>query len=197
MPRVSDEYRAQRRDEIAAAALRVFRRKGFTATSMAEIIAESGLSAGAIYGYYDSKMAIVHDVAGRIIGGRIADIEQLAEREPLPPPSDLVGVLMRGVVREIGSTAVLLQVWGEAVTDQRILEFASVVLGRLRATFAAYVATWHEHAHGLDPDEAAILGAEQAPLFVAACQGFIIQSALIHDFDPDAYLDRTTSYLPH
>src|SRR5690349_1313637 len=144
MPRVSDEYRAQRRDDIAAAALRVFRRKGFAATSMAEIIAESGLSAGAIYGYYDSKMAIVHDVAGRIVGGRIADVERLADSEDLAAPPELVGVLMRGLLREIGSTAVLVQIWGEAVTDGRILEFASVVLVRLRTVFAAYVATWHE-----------------------------------------------------
>lgn len=196
MPRVSEEYRAQRRDDIAAAALRVFRRKGFAATSMAEIIAESGLSAGAIYGYYDSKMAIVHDVAGRIVGGRIADVERLAERDPLPPPSDLVAVLMHGVVREIGSTAILLQVWGEAVTDPRILEFASAVLARLRSVFADYVAAWHERTHGLDPARAAELGAEQAPLFVAACQGFIVQSALMDDFDADAYLDRTTRHLP-
>jgi RecA/RadA recombinase len=103
---------------------------------------------------------------------------------------------MHGVVREIGSTAILLQVWGEAVTDPRILELASAVLARLRSVFAAYVAAWHEHAHGLDPARAAELGAEQAPLFVAACQGFIVQSALMDDFDPDAYLDRATRHLP-
>jgi len=196
MPRVSDEYRVQRRDEIADAALRVFRRKGFAATSMAEIIAESRLSAGAIYGYYDSKLAIVHDVAARVVGRRVADVERLAERDPLPPPPELVGVLMRAVTRELGDTAILLQVWAEAVTDARILELAADVLARLRTTFAVYVATWHERTHGTDPDEAARLGAEQAPLFVAACQGFIVQRALMHDFDADAYLDRTAQHLP-
>ena len=55
MPKVSEEYRTARRSEIARAALRCFARKGFDATSMADIIAESGLSAGAIYGHYKSK----------------------------------------------------------------------------------------------------------------------------------------------
>jgi len=196
VPRVSEEYRTRRRDEIAEAALRVFRRKGFTATSMAEIIAESGLSAGAIYGYYDSKTAIVHDVAARVVGGRIADVERVAERDPLPPPSELVGVLLRGAVREIGSTGILVQLWGEAVTDPRMLGFAADVLVQLRTVFAGYVARWHEQEHGLDPQDAAALGAEQAPLFLAACQGFILQSALLDDFDADAYLDDVTRHLP-
>jgi len=196
VPRVSEEYRTRRRDEIAEAALRVFRRKGFTATSMAEIIAESGLSAGAIYGYYDSKTAIVHDVAARVVGGRIADVERIAEQDPLPPPSELVGVLLRGAVREIGSTGILVQLWGEAVTDPRMLGFAADVLVQLRTVFAGYVARWHEQEHGLDAQDAAALGAEQAPLFLAACQGFILQSALLDDFDADAYLDDVTRHLP-
>ncbi len=86
MPKVTEEYRVARRDEIADAALRAFRRKGFQATSMAEIIAESGLSAGAIYGHYPSKDAIIVDVASRVVGNRILDVERLARTEPLAPP---------------------------------------------------------------------------------------------------------------
>ena len=54
MPKVTDEYRIAKREEIADAALRAFRRKGFQGASMADIIAESGLSAGAIYGHFAS-----------------------------------------------------------------------------------------------------------------------------------------------
>lgn len=196
MPRVTDEYRAQRRDEIVTAAIRVFRRKGLAGTSMAEIMAESGMSAGAIYGYFDSKMAIVHEVAERVVGGRVADVERLAEGDRLPPPSELVGVLLRGMLREIGSPSILVQMWGEGVTDPRIRGFAATVLGRLRGVFVDYIASWHERTQGLDPAAAATLAAEQAPLFIAACQGFIVQSALVDDFDADAYLDRTTRHLP-
>ena len=37
----------------------MFARKGFQATSMADIIAESGLSAGGIYGLYKSKEDLI------------------------------------------------------------------------------------------------------------------------------------------
>ena len=85
VPRVTEQYREARRDEIADAALRAFRRKGFQATSMAEIITESGLSAGAIYGHFPSKSAIAVHVATRIIDARVLDIERLAELSPCPP----------------------------------------------------------------------------------------------------------------
>ena len=85
MPKVTEEYRVARRDEIADAALRAFRRKGFQATSMAEIIAESGLSAGAIYGHYASKDAIIVDVASRVVGNRILDVERLAQHRAAGP----------------------------------------------------------------------------------------------------------------
>ena len=63
MPKVTEEHRLAKHDEILDAALRAFSRKGFQATSMAEIIAESGMSAGAIYRYFASKADIVRGVA--------------------------------------------------------------------------------------------------------------------------------------
>ena len=77
MPKVTDEYRIAKREEIADAALRAFRRKGFQGASMADIIAESGLSAGAIYGHFASKGDIILDVATRVVGARVDDVQQL------------------------------------------------------------------------------------------------------------------------
>ena len=50
MPKVTDEYRVARRDEIIDVAIRCFLRQGYARTSVADLVAESGLSAGAIYG---------------------------------------------------------------------------------------------------------------------------------------------------
>lgn len=196
MPKVTEAYRAARRDEIAAAALRAFRRGGFQGTSMADIISESGMSAGAIYGHYASKNALVVEVAGRIVGSRIDDITRLAESTPMPAPPLLVRVVVGAIRREIGDTAVLLQLWGEAVTDPEIKALASETVGRIRRTYGAYVSTWHQRTHGLPPDEADALAATQAPLFLAAVQGFVVQSAVLTDFDADAYLDAVEQYLP-
>ncbi|QNE46389.1 TetR/AcrR family transcriptional regulator [Glaciihabitans sp. INWT7] len=196
MPKVSEEYRTAKRAEIAGAALRAFSRRGFHATSMADIIAESGMSAGAIYGIFSSKSDIVFDVASRVIGGRVHDISRLADSTPMPPPSELLGVLMRGMIGELGSPAILVQLWGEAVTDLQLRALASGVFDRLVSAYRAYISLWQQREHGLDPKAADTVAREQTPLFLAASQGFILQAAIFHDFDPEFFLDRVARHLP-
>ena len=53
-PAVSEEDKSRRRDEIMAAAKKVFARKGFHATTIADIAEEAGLAYGSIYWYFDS-----------------------------------------------------------------------------------------------------------------------------------------------
>jgi AcrR family transcriptional regulator len=196
MPKVTEEYRTAKRAEIAAAALRAFSRRGFQATSMADIIAESGMSAGAIYGTFSSKSDIVFDVASRVIGGRVQDISRLSDSSPMPPPGDLVGVLMRGMLGEVGSPAILVQLWGEAVTDPQLRALASGVFDRLISAYGAYISLWQQREHGLDAQAADAVAREQTPLFLAASQGFILQAAMFPDFDPEFFLDRVTGHLP-
>jgi AcrR family transcriptional regulator len=196
MPRVTEEYRVARRREIADGALRAFRRKGFQATSMAEIIAESGLSAGAIYGHYKSKSDIVLDVATTVVGSRIVDVERLAASEPMPPPARIIRVLMDGMVRELGSPGIMVQLWGEAVTDPVIKKLATGVLGRLRDAYQSYISLWHQREHGVSPGVADDIAAEQVYLFVAAAQGYILHSALMPGFDGEGYLSSVEKNLP-
>lgn len=196
MPKVTEEYRTARRDEIADAALRAFRRKGFQATSMAEIIEESGLSAGAIYGHYPSKAALVVDVASRVVHGRIDEMEHLVDQTPMLPPPGVVRVLVASMTRELGSPAVMLQLWGEAVTETDIADLASTVLGRITAAWTHYTSLWHQRTHGLPEEEAEALAADQVPLLLAAVQGYVIQSSLLQDFDPEAYLASVERNLP-
>ena len=196
MPKVTEEYRVARRDEIADAALRAFRRKGFQATSMAEIIAESGLSAGAIYGHYPSKSAIVVDVASRIIDSRIHDVEHLAELTPMPPPPALPRLLIGGMLDAIGSPQIMVQLWGEGMTDPEVGRLASSVVERLRATLTTYVSLWWQRTHGTPSDEADHLAVEQVPLFIAAVQGYVLQASIVERFDGQAYLAAVEKYLP-
>jgi AcrR family transcriptional regulator len=57
---VSDEDKVQRRDEILAAAKRVFAKKGFHSTTIADIAKAAHLSYGSVYWYFDSKEALFH-----------------------------------------------------------------------------------------------------------------------------------------
>jgi AcrR family transcriptional regulator len=59
-PAVSEEDKSRRRDEIMAAAKKVFARNGFHATTIADIAKEAGLAYGSIYWYFDSKDELFH-----------------------------------------------------------------------------------------------------------------------------------------
>ena len=196
MPKVTDEYRAARRDEIVEAALAAFRRKGFQAASMADIIAESGLSAGAIYGHFKGKSEIVLEVATRVVGERVHDVQRLGESEQLVPPSGLLRVLVDGMTRDLGDPTIVVQIWGEAVTDPKLKALALATFERLYDALRGYIAMWHIREHGLSPEDAAATATRQAPLFISAVQGYLLQRAIIPGFDVDAYFATLDEYLP-
>ncbi len=59
------QRQSDRRDEILEAAERCFVRAGFHQTSMQEICAEAGMSAGNLYRYFPSKEALISGIAER------------------------------------------------------------------------------------------------------------------------------------
>jgi AcrR family transcriptional regulator len=196
MPKVSEQHRLDRRDEIVGAALRCFGRRGFQSTSMAEIITESGLSAGAIYGYFASKSEIILAAAAKIVGGRIVDLERLGQLDPMPAPAEMVRGLLDGLLESLNSPAVLVQVWGEAATDRALLDLCTNIFDRLRDAIVLYLERWQRTQHGLSEREAHRLAVEQAPLFLSAVQGFAVQDTLFTNFNREEYLATTLSYLP-
>jgi AcrR family transcriptional regulator len=196
VPKVSEEYRAARRDEIVDAALAAFRRKGFQAASMADIIAEAGQSAGAIYGHFAGKSEIVLAAAKRAVGERVDDVQRLSESEPLVPPSGVLRVLVDGMTRDLGDPTIVVQIWGEAVTDPKLRALAVATFERLYAALRGYLALWYIREHGLNPDDAAATAARQTPLFLSAVQGYLLQRAMIPGFDVDAYFATLDEFLP-
>lgn len=72
-PDVSEE----RKDQILEAATRVFTQRGVDDARMDDIVAESGLSKGAIYWYFDSKEAIIVAIVDRIFDWETAHIQKI------------------------------------------------------------------------------------------------------------------------
>jgi AcrR family transcriptional regulator len=196
MPRVTQAHRDARRDEIVAAAMIAFRRRGFQAASMADIIAESGLSAGAIYGHFASKSEIITQVASRVVGARVDEAAILAADDDLQPPAHLALTIMRGMLRDLGDAGMIVQLWGEAVTDPGLKSLSTSVFQRLKDVYADYISLWHQREHGESVERADEIAASQVPLFVAVAQGFIVQSALVPSFDAEAYFESAMHNLP-
>ena len=55
MPKITAAHEQQRRAQILQAAMACFARQGYHATSMDDVVRQSGLSVGAIYTYFNSK----------------------------------------------------------------------------------------------------------------------------------------------
>lgn len=53
-PKVSDEYKNQKKTLLLQAAKRVFLAKGYTKTTMQDVMDEAGISRGALYAYFDN-----------------------------------------------------------------------------------------------------------------------------------------------
>jgi AcrR family transcriptional regulator len=63
VPRITPARANAQRERILDAALTCFAREGFHAATMQDIVAESGLSPGAIYGYFKGKTDVVTAIA--------------------------------------------------------------------------------------------------------------------------------------
>ena len=188
MPKVTEEHRTARRRQIADAALRCFARSGFQQTSMADIVAESGLSAGAIYGHYKSKEELVELAVTEVLDARFVDLAEARRRDPQPSPAELVGLLVHGLTSQIGDLRLLLQVWGQVPINPALARLASRIGSRIRTMFADYLTEWYQRYRGLDQDSARNAAEDDAPLYVGIVQGYVVQTVLFEDFDGDHYL---------
>ena len=177
MPKVSQEYRDARRAQILGAAKRCFVRNGFHETSMQDLLAEAGLSAGAVYRYFASKDEMILAIAEENVREVIGLLRSLAGR---PDGADL-GETLASVLELIrtkndddalGPIAVL--VWAEAVRNPVIAERFQSLLGQLRADLVDAVTRYQRDGNllaGNDPDGL-------AALVLAIVPGFILQLTL-------------------
>ncbi|RNI23909.1 TetR/AcrR family transcriptional regulator [Flexivirga caeni] len=155
MPRISDERRAARREQIISAALRCAIRSGFDGMTMAQVIEESDLSAGAVYGYFSGKAELI----AAVVDSRLYDVIQLlsdaADAPQVPPIPELLKTITTSLETAAqsvdGDLTVLLQLsWAAAAKDPAILD---LVRPRLLAVLDAWAAIVrrHQEAGTIDP----------------------------------------------
>ncbi len=74
-----------RRQQILASALTLFTSNGFEKTTVDQIAQASGLSKGAVYWYFDSKLAVLFAVADKFVADSIALLKNLVESQDMNP----------------------------------------------------------------------------------------------------------------
>jgi TetR/AcrR family transcriptional regulator, transcriptional repressor of aconitase len=202
MPRITDERREARREQILEAARACLQEHGLEAVSMEMIIARSGLSTGAVYGYFKGKDEIINAV---VTEGTAAMGQQLLPvlRDPGPPPLPEFMARLLGVITEFGQDkrdgidrlTVALHGWSHSQSNPELRERTHAAYRRQRELFAGVVRRW-QAAGTFDPG--ADPGA-MAELMQSVILGFVAQRALAGDADVQAHasaLDALTRRCP-
>ena len=179
MPKVSQEHLERRRQQILDAAATCFARQGFHATSMQDIFAAAGLSAGAVYRYFPTKTELIRAIAAEALAEAVPALDSATTDLATPSIPDVVAALVTQLRdgRLARLRPVVLQVWAEAVRDEELAELARSTLGQLRS----HLTQWLERlaAEGRISSRADTTAA--GGLILALLHGYVIQLALLGD----------------
>lgn len=119
----------QRREEILDAAERRFQAQGYLATSVAELIADTGIAKGTFYHHFSSKEQVMEAVIDRQVSRLREQVELLAGQRDVPALQRVLG-LFSGLVRppESEGLATELERDGNELLHLRALNATSLAL---------------------------------------------------------------------
>jgi AcrR family transcriptional regulator len=142
VPRTSPEQKAERRAQIVAAARTCFARSGFHNTTLQDVFAEAGLSAGCVYNYFQSKdelmLAIAeerHDQERQLIG------EVSETDDPVAALRQVARTFADKYLKEDGldRRRIALQTWSETQINPFVLSSVRAGLDGPRAQLAQLI----------------------------------------------------------
>ncbi|MGW7533280.1 TetR/AcrR family transcriptional regulator [Amycolatopsis sp. NPDC054798] len=140
---MSQQYKDDQRGEILAAARRCFLRNGFHRTSMQDVFAEAGKSAGAVYRYFPKKEDMIVAVAAQ----NLDDVSEvlrtaLARDTGGNGVGEVMAELLEAVTglhrdRRLADMAVL--VWSEAQRNPELAERLTAATAEMSTGMAGFV----------------------------------------------------------
>jgi AcrR family transcriptional regulator len=186
MPPVSQRYRDARRRQITGAARRCFARAGFHGTSMQDVFVESGLSAGAVYGYFDSKDALVSTIIDEVLAEITGALDAIIDSASPPPPGNVLGQMFQALDgaphgTEIARLAV--QVWAEAGQRSELSVRLAAHYRQLRERFTTLVQRYQRDGT-LDPSSDPH---HLAQVLTALGPAFLSQRALLDEVNAETF----------
>jgi AcrR family transcriptional regulator len=153
---------------------------------MGDIIAESGLSAGAIYLHYENKQDLIRKVVTDVFVERSNELAELHRRNPLPDPAQVVREFVERI-RHASGAEIRLHAWSICLRDPELGLLMADYAAERHAGYRNYLQAWLVQK-GLNEAVAAERADGLAELIIGICQGFVAQSALVKGFDPEGYL---------
>lgn len=183
-PRVTDAHIEARRRGILTAAFRCFARDGLHGATMQEIAEEAGLSAGALYGYFEGKEALVRALAAENAEQRKDSFARL-EEGGAAALGELVFDLLGELEAEEASSSVRLDVrlWAEMLDRPEGHEIVVEAFGGLIGPVARFVRREVDEKRMRDEVDPEAVGR----LVVSLLVGLELQRAYEPDLELHAY----------
>lgn len=100
------------RERVLDAAVDLFARQGYDATSVAQVIDRAGLTKGGFYHHFASKEALLYEVYGDLITRQLEHLDAILARR-LPPGETLRAVIVDLVASTAASAQRALVFWRE------------------------------------------------------------------------------------
>ena len=186
MPRLTEATKAARRAQIIEAAVSCFLEKGYTNTSMSNIIKASGLSSGSIYSHFTGK----EDILTTAINERLENVKKLyaALPEGAGPQDILETIYTNQMVNE--NFSAMLRIRLESLHAPEIARATANVMPLLQGIIAKALTPWATEQlsvlHEINPDPAqrtpeqsaliADYARDTADAFMMVFQGYMLRS---------------------
>lgn len=178
MPKISEAARLEVRNNILTSAWKCFSREGFHASSMDDVIAETGMSSSSVYRYFRSKEELIDAAAQNTMAQTYASLAAILDHDPLPGPAETLAVLVDNLRSRQGGeydlTKIAMVVWAEALRRPTMHDVMHEFYADMTGLFTTLTHRWVSEGYlpeGSDP--AALPG-----LFVTLMPGMIVMNHL-------------------
>lgn len=137
------------RAAILGASAELIRQQGVAGTSIADVVAASGTSAGAIYHHFGSKEQLVLAV-GR--AAMAVPLQLIEERAGGLSPIELMAAALGRVAQDRAIPELLLQIWAGAKADSALHQALVGELSAVKTGIASLINDWcDDHDYDADP----------------------------------------------
>ena len=197
MPRLTEATKQARRRQIIDAAFTCFTAKGYTHTSMTDIIKESGLSSGSIYSHFSGKSDILYATVQQRIDMIAAAYQELDD----PSPRDIMRMIFATSTVEANFTS-MLRIRLESFTVPEVQESTNTLFTTLHDIVAQSLIPWGqryleaENKRKPSADELQAFVNDTADALILTFQGFMVRSTLSPSTNREHLFQIALSLLP-
>ena len=206
MPRLTEATKAARRAQIIEAAVSCFLERGYTNTSMSDIIKASGLSSGSIYSHFTGK----EDILTTAINERLENVKKLYAALPVGAgPQDILEIIYTNQMVNENFSA-MLRIRLESLHAPEIAKATADIIPLLQGIIVKTLTPWAAEQlsvlHEINPDSAqrtpeqealiADYARDTADAFMMVFQGYMLRSFFGSTEEKDRLYRVASALLP-